>query len=123
MPDRAEVSLGVVVKIMDQTAYEQALAAGRYAGSADDMRDGFIHLSAPEQLAGTLEKHYAGRSDLVAIAFLAEDLAPGLKWEVSRGGALFPHYYGTLPMDRARRAVSITRAPDGRFVIPDLENA
>ncbi len=70
-------------------------AAGRFAGSADDLRDGFIHLSTGEQLDGTLGRHFAGEAGLVvAEVGVADD--PALKWEVSRGGALFPHLYRAL---------------------------
>lgn len=120
MNERAGRNDDVVVKIMDQSDWEAAERTGSYAGSAHDVRDGFIHLSTPGQLAGTLEKHYADKENLVAIAFLAGDLGGDLKWEVSRGGALFPHLYCALPCGRARAVVKIERAPDGRFLIPDL---
>lgn len=67
-----------------------------YAGSADDLRDGYIHLSTAAQVAGTLARHFAGRSDLVILEVDAAAIAADLKWEPARGGALFPHLYAPL---------------------------
>lgn len=69
-----------------------------FRGSPDDRRDGFIHFSTAEQTLGTYEKYFAGAPGLVLAAIEAEALGPGLKWEPSRGGALFPHLYGDLPL-------------------------
>lgn len=90
-----------VYKVLEAAAWQAALAHGHYAGSADDARDGFIHLSLHAQLAGTLAKHYRGQSDLVLVAFRAGDLGVELSFEPSRGGDLFPHLYGPLPTARA----------------------
>jgi uncharacterized protein (DUF952 family) len=87
-----------IFKICGREEWRAAEAVGVYSGNADDARDGFIHLSAADQVAGTLEKHYAGRSDLLLIAVDADALGEALKWEPSRGGALFPHLYGTLSL-------------------------
>jgi uncharacterized protein (DUF952 family) len=76
--------------------WANAQAAGIYSGSDDDRRDGFIHFSTAEQLTGTAEKHFAGRTGLVLVAFKADALGEALKWEESRGGALFPHLYAPL---------------------------
>lgn len=72
------------------------MQAGAYRGSADDVRDGFIHLSAESQVEVTLRRHFAGQSDLVLVAFDASTLGEALRWEPSRDGALFPHLYGPL---------------------------
>ena len=85
-----------VYKVCPRDAWVAAEARGGYEGSADDARDGFIHLSTWSQLPGTLTKHYAGQDNLVLIAFAPEALGSQLKWEPSRGGALFPHLYGEL---------------------------
>jgi uncharacterized protein (DUF952 family) len=70
-----------------------------FEGSPDDRRDGFIHLSTAAQLAGTIERHFAGEAEVVILTFEPSDLGDRLKWEPSRGGDLFPHHYG--PLDRA----------------------
>lgn len=75
-----------VFKIAGAREWADARAAGTYAGSPDDRRDGFIHFSDAAQVAGTLEKHFAGRDDLVLACIDAEPLGAALKWEVSRQG-------------------------------------
>ena len=71
-------------------------AAGETRGSPDDLRDGFIHLSAAGQLPGTLARHFAGETGLALAALDAAALGSALRWEVSRGGARFPHLYRPL---------------------------
>lgn len=73
-------------------------AAGRFTGSDADRRDGFIHFSAADQVAATAARHYAGPEPLVLVAVDAAALGDALKWEPSRGGALFPHLYAALPL-------------------------
>jgi uncharacterized protein (DUF952 family) len=86
-----------VYKIAKAADWRQASSRGSFVGSVDDLRDGFIHLSTEHQLRGTLEKHFRDEGDLVLIAIEAETLGSSLKWEVSRGGDLFPHLYGEIP--------------------------
>ena len=86
----------MVFKLCDAAEWSAAIKAGSYGGSGVDRRDGYIHLSAADQLAETAAKHFRGQEELVVIAFDADKLGASLKWEVSRGGALFPHYYGEL---------------------------
>ena len=91
-------NLPVLYKIMPRLDWEAAQAKGIYEGSAVDRKDGFIHLSAAHQVRATAQKHFFGQSDLVLISVREEDLGRTLKWEVSRGGDLFPHIYGPLPL-------------------------
>lgn len=93
--------------------WADARAAGTYAGSPDDRRDGFIHFSDAAQVAGTLEKHFAGRDDLVLACIDAEPLGAALKWEVSRKGVAFPHLYADLPMSAVRTQRDLGAAPTG----------
>lgn len=69
--------------------------SGVFAGSPDDNRDGFIHLSTEAQLGGTLSRHFSGETGLV-VARLSLDDDPSLRWELSRGGDVFPHLYRAL---------------------------
>jgi uncharacterized protein (DUF952 family) len=85
----------VPVKIFRAGEWARFRAEGRFEGSADDGRDGFIHLSWPDQVAGTLARHFAGETGLV-LARLGVGDDPALKLEVSRGGARFPHLYRAL---------------------------
>ncbi|MEO1720528.1 MAG: DUF952 domain-containing protein, partial [Pseudomonadota bacterium] len=91
-----------------------------YTGSSDDARDGFIHLSTPEQLSETAAKHFAGQSNLIVVGFRADDLGDELRWEQSRGGALFPHLYGSLSVDAA---VFEFEAPLTGSGVPDVSEA
>lgn len=88
----------LIFKIESQQVWQAAQAAGVYGGAPVDHQDGFIHFSAADQVAGTLEKHFAGRDGLLLIAVDPETLGEDLRWETSRGGALFPHLYAPLSM-------------------------
>ena len=70
-----------------------------FKGSVDDLRDGFIHFSAGEQMAGTLAKYYINEPSIIIARVDNPDWGHQLKWEVSRGGAKFPHLYTDLHMD------------------------
>ena len=84
-----------LIKIFRASEWAAFAETQAFAGSADDLRDGFIHLSSAEQVAGTLERHFAGEAGLVlAEVDVMEDSA--LRWELSRGGAAFPHLYRPL---------------------------
>jgi uncharacterized protein (DUF952 family) len=85
-----------VFKITTRDDWMSACRQGYFHGSNDDIRDGFIHLSGPHQVRGTLEKYFKSQEDLLLIAFQTQDFGPDLKWEVSRGGELFPHLYTPL---------------------------
>lgn len=106
-----------VYKILSRAEWEEAVAKGRFDGSADDLRDGFVHLSAADQAAETARRYFYGRNGLVLVGFEAEALGPALKWEPSRGGALFPHLYGPLPAAAAVEVWPLRLGPDGA---PDL---
>jgi uncharacterized protein (DUF952 family) len=107
-----------VYKICTRAALLEARGARRFEGSADDARDGFIHLSAASQIAGTLATHFAGQNDLVLIAVDAEQLGDRLKWETSRGGALFPHLYGPLELCHVLWVEALPLDADGRHRLP-----
>ena len=105
----------LVYKVLSKAEWTAALAQGRFDGAPVDLADGFIHLSAPDQLAETLKRHFAGRADLVLAAFEAETLGPTLKWEPSREGALFPHLYAPLPTDAAIGVQDLRLTANGGF--------
>lgn len=86
----------LVFKILRRPEWDAFRAAGRTAGAPVDLADGYIHLSTAEQVAGTAARHFAAESDLVLVAVSAEALGSDLRWEPSRGGALFPHLYRPL---------------------------
>jgi uncharacterized protein (DUF952 family) len=108
-----------VYKVITEAAFEASWSQGQFGGSADDLRDGFIHFSAAPQLAGTLAAHFAGQDGLVLLAVDPELLGPALKWEASRGGALFPHLYAPLELAAVLWAEPLTLGDDGGHVLPD----
>ena len=107
-----------VYKVLTEQAFTESWSQGRFAGSADDVRDGFIHLSAAHQLAGTLASHFAGQAGLVLLAVDPGRLGPALKWEASRGGALFPHLYAPLDLAAVLWAEPLSLGEDGAHRLP-----
>lgn len=85
-------------KIFTAAQWAQFKADGIFHGAPVDLADGYIHLSTKDQVQGTLDKHFAGQQDLVIAEIDLTSLHDTIKWEPSRGGALFPHIYGSLPM-------------------------
>jgi uncharacterized protein (DUF952 family) len=109
-----------VYKICTAMEWREAERVGVYQGSELDARDGFIHLSTGEQVADTAARHFAQQSDLVLLSIDTTALGDRLKWEPSRGGALFPHLYGELPLQAVRRFDPLPLDPDGRHKLPPL---
>jgi uncharacterized protein (DUF952 family) len=103
-----------IYKILSRAEWRDALAKGALEGSAADRRDGFIHFSTADQLGETARRHFSGQEDLVVLAVPAEALGGDLKWEASRGGALFPHLYASLACALVTRArpVSLVESHD-----------
>ena len=94
-------------KIFTADQWQQFEADGSFAGAPVDLADGYIHMSTADQLNGTLEKHFAGQEGLVIAEIDLSGFGDALQWEVSRGGALFPHLYAELPL----ASVLSTRRP------------
>jgi beta-hydroxylase len=85
-------------KILTAAQWAQFEADGIFLGAPVDLADGYIHLSTADQVQGTLDRHFAGQTGLVIVEVDLDMLGDDIRWEISRGGALFPHLYGTLPM-------------------------
>ncbi|WP_222877634.1 DUF952 domain-containing protein [Terrihabitans soli] len=97
------MSSALIYKILSVSSWQDAQESGAFSGAPVDIEDGYIHFSTAEQVRETAAKHFAGQSDLVLLAVDASRLeASALKWEASRGGALFPHLYGTLDVKAVR---------------------
>jgi uncharacterized protein (DUF952 family) len=88
----------VIYKLLTAAEWSVAVAQGTYPGSAADRRDGFIHFSAAAQVIETAAIHFGGQAGLVLLTVDPDLLGSGLRWEVSRGGARFPHLYAAMPM-------------------------
>ena len=109
----------IIYKITLREAWERAVRAGEFLGAPIDVQDGYIHFSSPDQVIETAKKHFSGQSDLMLVAIDSVRLGGALKWEPSRGGALFPHLYGPLPMDVVLSAIPLPLGPDGTHLFPD----
>jgi uncharacterized protein (DUF952 family) len=110
--------MAAIYKICTAAEWRLAEQAGAYGGSAADHNDGFIHFSTAEQAAETAAKWFAGQRDLVLVAVDTETLGDRLKWERSRGGALFPHLYGELPVAAVHSVVPLPLDAQGRHRFP-----
>jgi len=110
----------IIYKICPQALWQQAERDGVFKGAAIDLSDGYIHFSTAEQAHETAAKHFVGQNGLVLVSIDAEQLGESLKWEASRGGALFPHLYGELALSAVTRVDPLPLGPDGRHVFPPL---
>jgi uncharacterized protein (DUF952 family) len=95
---------------------------GESSGSPVDLADGYIHMSTAEQLDETVGKHFAGQENLFVLAVDLIALGDSIKWEPSRGGALFPHLYGVLPRSAIAAQAPLTRRADGAIIAPGIDN-
>lgn len=109
-----------VYKICPAALWREAERGGVFRGSPVDRKDGFIHFSSAEQAAETAAKHFAGEPDLVLLRVDAASLGDRLRWEPSRGGALFPHLYGDLDTKAVTRVDPLPLDADGRHRFPPL---
>jgi uncharacterized protein (DUF952 family) len=109
--------MALVYKIISAEGWRQAKLAGVFTGASIDLADGYIHLSADSQVEETARLHFSGQNDLLLVAFEADSLKK-LKWEPSRGGALFPHVYGSIDPRAALWAKPLP-SKDGIFDFPE----
>jgi uncharacterized protein (DUF952 family) len=109
-----------IYKISTTALWREAERAGAFTGAPVDIADGFIHFSTAAQVAETAARHFAGAADLVLVAVDAAALGAALRYEPSRGGALFPHLYGTLPLSVVRWVKPLPLGTNGH-VFPEFE--
>ncbi len=112
MPDR------IVYKIMSAAELQQMQRDGVFRGSPVDIADGYIHLSCGSQLAATLDKHFNGVDGLMLAAVDLSLLGDAVRWEQARGGQLFPHIYGLLPVGAVVSVATVERTTDGAVRLP-----
>jgi uncharacterized protein (DUF952 family) len=110
--------LSLIYKICPQALWQEAESTDRFVGAAIDVADGYIHFSTAAQVRETVEKHFAGQDDLLVIAVDDQRLGQALRYEPSRGGALFPHLYGALATGLIRWVQPLPMLSDGRHVFP-----
>ena len=106
-----------IYKICPSAVWKKAKDAGVFSGSGIDLADGFIHFSTADQTAQTAHLHFNGQDDLVLVKTATKDL--DLEWEASRGGELFPHLYGDLPMSAVVDVFPMPIDEDGHHIFPD----
>jgi len=105
----------LIYKIFRRPEWDDLKAQGETLGAPIDLADGFIHFSTAAQVMETAAKHFAGTSDLVLVAVDTDHLGVALKWEVSRGGALFPHLFRALTLDDVAWDTSLPLGASGHI--------
>lgn len=110
----------LIFKIVPKTMWQEAEAAGVFKGAPVDLADGYIHFSTAEQARETAAKHFSGLDDLLLAAFESEAFGEALKWEPSRGGALFPHLYAELKPVDALWVKALPLSAEGVHVFPEM---
>jgi uncharacterized protein (DUF952 family) len=113
-------AMTLVYKICPRPLWEEAERDGVFRGAPVDRADGYIHFSTADQMRQTAAKHFAGQADLVLVTVEVQALGPALKWEPSRGGALFPHLYADLPLRHVRSVEPLPLGSDGVHQFPSL---
>lgn len=108
-----------IYKIVTPEQWQEALADGVFKGAPIDLTDGFIHFSTRTQVVETATKHFKNSGDLLLIGFDPAKYGDQLKWEVSRGGELFPHLYGTLTPSDALQISELPQRSDGSHTFPE----
>ena len=111
----------IIFHVCRNEEWNSAIEIGLYSGSSQDKKDGYIHFSAANQVIESVAKHRAGQKGLVLLTVDGELLEPSLKWEVARGGKLFPHLYDDLPINAVLRAEELPLGPDGLHIFPKLD--
>lgn len=107
----------IAYKILTSPQWAQWQAEGTFTGAPVDLADGYIHLSSADQVTETVNKHFAGQQDLYVVRVDLAPLGNAVRWEPSRGGALFPHVYGAMPVAVAVAALPLTRDADDLVII------
>lgn len=113
--------MSVIYKICPAALWRAAERDGVFRGAPVDLADGFIHFSTAAQVVETAVKHFAGQFDLVLVRVQAHKLGDRLKWEPSRGGALFPHLYGPLDVRDVHKVEPLPLGTGGQHVFPPLQ--
>lgn len=108
----------IAYKVLTEPQMVQLEADGVFKGAPVDLADGYIHLSTAAQLTETVDKHFAGQSDLHVVAVDLDALGDAIRWESSRGGQLFPHVYADLPLSVAVAYGPLERDAEGGVKLP-----
>jgi uncharacterized protein (DUF952 family) len=110
-----------IYKISPEAPWREAEKSGTFTGAPIDLADGYIHFSTADQVAETAAKHFAGQNGLLLVAIDTAKLGEALKYEPSRGGALFPHLYAPLDLAAVKWVKPLPVGPSGKHEFPPLE--
>ncbi|NVP54899.1 DUF952 domain-containing protein [Mycoplana rhizolycopersici] len=110
----------IIYKIVPTSLWQSAREKGSFEGAPVDLADGFIHFSTAAQAPETAAKHFAGQSDLLLVAIDGAALGAALVYEPSRGGQLFPHLYGALPLDAVLWEKALPLDANGTHQFPEM---
>ena len=110
----------LIYKICPRALWQASEPQGFFRGAGIDLADGFIHFSTATQVEETARRHFSGQADLLLVAVDAEALEQQLRYEPSRGGALFPHLYDALPLAAVRWVKPLPLRGDGSHAFPEL---
>jgi len=108
-----------IYKIATQEQWQEAVETGIFKGAPIDLEDGYIHFSTAEQARETAAKHFHGQKNLKLVSVATQPLGDALKWEVSRGGALFPHLYAELKTNDAVSIIDLPEDETGGHIFPE----
>jgi uncharacterized protein (DUF952 family) len=70
-----------------------------YYESPTFKQETFIHLSTANQVAGVLQRYYAGQTALLKLQIDTEKLTAELTYELATNNEFFPHLFGQLNKD------------------------
>lgn len=112
----------IIYKILTVDQWREAKQVGRFDGAPVDLADGYIHFSRANQVEETAAKHFTGQQNLLLVGVKASAIAADLRYDVSRGGDLFPHLYGALPLAAVTSVDQLELGPDGLHCFPDSVN-
>ena len=116
----ASAQVKFIYKICPESLWREAQTAGVFRGAPVDAQDGFIHFSTAAQAVETAAKHFAGQHNLLLLHVDTTRLGEQLKWEASRGGALFPHLYGDLALAAVTKVDALPLGVDGAHIFPPM---
>lgn len=108
----------IAYKVLTGKQMAELAETGRFAGAPVDVADGYVHLSTANQLAGTIDRHFADQADLHVAAIDLAAYGDAIRWEESRGGQLFPHLYAAMVLDTVIARGPLDRADDGSVKLP-----
>ena len=111
------MNLKYIFKIIHKDEWQKVKESGAYSGSSKDIKDGFIHFSAEEQVKGTLEKYYSKQINLVLLKVETLKL-DHLIWEQASDGNMFPHLYSSLDLSNVVSEFKISLRDDGSHILP-----